>query len=112
MTLHIDTPLLESQPLSRHLGRRVLLKMDALQPPGSFKIRGIGYAAEEHAKRGKRRFVSSSGGNAGIAVAYAGRALSILSRSYPRRKQANPDVEREFLNELKSDLHKTCPQLM
>jgi L-serine/L-threonine ammonia-lyase len=77
MTLHIDTPLLESQPLSQHLGRRVLLKMDALQPPGSFKIRGIGYACEEHAKRGKRRFVSSSGGNAGIAVAYAGRALSI-----------------------------------
>jgi len=77
MTLHIDTPLLESQPLSHHLGRRVLLKMDALQPPGSFKIRGIGYACEEHAKRGKRRFVSSSGGNAGIAVAYAGRALSI-----------------------------------
>jgi L-serine/L-threonine ammonia-lyase len=77
MTLHIDTPLLESQPLSRSLGRRVLLKMDALQPPGSFKIRGIGYACEEHAKLGKRRFVSSSGGNAGIAVAYAGRALSI-----------------------------------
>ncbi|MBP0590132.1 pyridoxal-phosphate dependent enzyme [Paraburkholderia sp. LEh10] len=77
MTLHIDTPLIESQPLSRTLNRRVLLKMDALQPPGSFKIRGIGYACEEHAKRGKRRFVSSSGGNAGIAVAYAGRALSV-----------------------------------
>jgi len=77
MTLHIDTPLLESQPLSHALGRRVLLKMDALQPPGSFKIRGIGYACEQHAKNGKRRFVSSSGGNAGIAVAYAGRALSI-----------------------------------
>lgn len=77
MTLHIDTPLLESQPLSHALGRRVLLKMDALQPPGSFKIRGIGYACEQHAKNGKRRFVSSSGGNAGIAVAYAGRALSV-----------------------------------
>jgi L-serine/L-threonine ammonia-lyase len=77
MTLHIDTPLLESQPLSQALGRRVLLKMDALQPPGSFKIRGIGYACEQHAKHGKRRFVSSSGGNAGIAVAYAGRALSV-----------------------------------
>jgi L-serine/L-threonine ammonia-lyase len=77
MTLHIDTPLLESQPLSHALGRRVLLKMDALQPPGSFKIRGIGFACEHHAKNGKRRFVSSSGGNAGIAVAYAGRALSV-----------------------------------
>jgi L-serine/L-threonine ammonia-lyase len=51
--------------------------MDALQPPGSFKIRGIGAACEHHAKTGKRRFVSSSGGNAGIAVAYAGRRLGI-----------------------------------
>jgi L-serine/L-threonine ammonia-lyase len=51
--------------------------MDALQPPGSFKIRGVGAACEHHAKNGKRRFVSSSGGNAGIAVAYAGRRLSI-----------------------------------
>jgi L-serine/L-threonine ammonia-lyase len=51
--------------------------MDALQPPGSFKIRGIGAACEHHAKAGKRRFVSSSGGNAGIAVAYAGRRLGM-----------------------------------
>jgi L-serine/L-threonine ammonia-lyase len=51
--------------------------MDALQPSGSFKIRGIGAACEHHARGGKRRFVSSSGGNAGIAVAYAGRRLSI-----------------------------------
>lgn len=51
--------------------------MEALQPPGSFKIRGVGAACEHHARNGKRRFVSSSGGNAGMAVAYAGRQLSI-----------------------------------
>ena len=34
-------------------------------------------ACEEYARQGKRRFVSSSGGNAGIAVAYAGEQLSI-----------------------------------
>ena len=51
--------------------------MEALQPTGSFKIRGIGAACEHHAANGKRRFVSSSGGNAGIAVAYAGQRLSI-----------------------------------
>jgi L-serine/L-threonine ammonia-lyase len=77
MALHIETPLLESRPLSVASGRSVWLKMDALQPPGSFKIRGVGAACEHHAKNGKRRFVSSSGGNAGIAVAYAGRLLSI-----------------------------------
>ncbi|MBB5574083.1 MULTISPECIES: pyridoxal-phosphate dependent enzyme [Rhizobium] len=77
MALHLETPLLESPSLSLASGRSVWLKMDALQPPGSFKIRGIGAACEHHARNGKRRFVSSSGGNAGIAVAYAGRRLSI-----------------------------------
>ena len=77
MPLHIETPLIESRPLSDASGRTVLLKLDALQPPGSFKIRGIGAACETYAARGARRFVSSSGGNAGIAVAHAGRRLGI-----------------------------------
>jgi L-serine/L-threonine ammonia-lyase len=77
MPLHIDTPLLESRPLSLLGGQNIWLKFDALQPAGSFKIRGIGLACERYAKAGKKRFVSSSGGNAGIAVAYAGRRLSI-----------------------------------
>ena len=76
MTLHIETPLVESGAMST-TGQSVWLKMDALQPPGSFKIRGVGYACEEYARRGARRFISSSGGNAGIAAAYAGRRLSI-----------------------------------
>jgi L-serine/L-threonine ammonia-lyase len=75
--LHIETPLFESQALSILAGRPVWLKMDALQPPGSFKIRGVGFACQEYARRGAKRFISSSGGNAGIAVAYAGRYLSI-----------------------------------
>ncbi|TBV06980.1 pyridoxal-phosphate dependent enzyme [Stutzerimonas kirkiae] len=77
MTLHIPTPCIESHALGQASGRRVWLKLENLQPTGSFKIRGIGAACEEHARRGKRRFVSSSGGNAGIAVAYAGRRLGI-----------------------------------
>ncbi len=77
MPLHIHTPLIESAPLSRVAGRPVWLKLEALQPPGSFKIRGIGAACEHYAKQGAKRFVSSSGGNAGLAVAYAGRHLSI-----------------------------------
>lgn len=76
MTLHIETPLLESGAMSS-AGQSVWLKMDALQPPGSFKIRGVGHACEEYARRGARRFISSSGGNAGIAAAYAGRSLAI-----------------------------------
>lgn len=63
--------------MSLSAGRFVWLKLDSLQPPGSFKIRGVGFACETHAARGARRFVSSSGGNAGLAVAYAGRKLAI-----------------------------------
>jgi L-serine/L-threonine ammonia-lyase len=74
--LHIQTPLLSSRALAQ-TGQTVLLKLEALQPPGSFKIRGIGLACQEYVRRGAKRLISSSGGNAGIAVAYAGRRLSV-----------------------------------
>ncbi|KRQ96431.1 serine dehydratase [Bradyrhizobium jicamae] len=77
MSLSIKTPLLESLPLSQLNGTKVLMKMEAAQPSGSFKIRGIGYACEQHVARGAHRFISSSGGNAGLAVAYAGRRLNV-----------------------------------
>ena len=75
--LHIETPLFESRALSIGAGRTVWLKLEAMQAPGSFKIRGIGLACQEYVRRGAKRFISSSGGNAGIAVAYAGRHLSV-----------------------------------
>ena len=58
-------------------GQKIWLKMEALQPPGSFKLRGVGHACETYAQRGAKRFISSSGGNAGIAAAYAGRQLGL-----------------------------------
>jgi L-serine/L-threonine ammonia-lyase len=75
--LHIETPFFESRALTIGTGRTVWLKLEAMQPPGSFKIRGIGLACQEYVRRGAKRFISSSGGNAGIAVAYAGRNLSV-----------------------------------
>ncbi|MCE1118371.1 MULTISPECIES: pyridoxal-phosphate dependent enzyme [Pseudomonas] len=77
MPLHIQTPLVESRPLSLSAGRPVWLKLEALQPCGSFKLRGVGHACETHQARGAQHFVSSSGGNAGLAVAYAGRKLGL-----------------------------------
>lgn len=77
MPLHIATPLIESRPLSLAAGRPVWLKLEALQPCGSFKLRGVGHACEVQHARGARHFVSSSGGNAGLAVAYAGRQLGV-----------------------------------
>lgn len=77
MPLSVKTPLLESLPLSRAIGAKAWLKMEAMQPSGSFKIRGIGHACEHHRANGAQRFLSSSGGNAGLAVAYAGRKLGV-----------------------------------
>ena len=77
MSLSIKTPLLQSLPLSQRVGAQVWMKMEALQPGGSFKIRGVGFACEQHHARGAQRFISSSGGNAGLAVAYAGRRLGV-----------------------------------
>ena len=77
MTLYFETPLMESRALSALGDQSVWLKLDALQPCGSFKIRGIGHACAVHQSRGAQRFVSSSGGNAGLAVAYAGRRLGM-----------------------------------
>jgi L-serine/L-threonine ammonia-lyase len=76
MALHRLTPLVESDGFGTP-AQRVWLKMECLQPGGSFKTRGIGHAAETHAARGARRLLSSSGGNAGIAVAYCGRQLGL-----------------------------------
>jgi L-serine/L-threonine ammonia-lyase len=75
MTLHINTPFLESPVLSQIAGHPVGLKMDALQPTGSFKIRGLGLMCERAIERGESHLICSSGGNAGLAIAYAGQRL-------------------------------------
>ena len=77
MPLHLQTPLWLSTPLSRLTGAKVWLKMDALQPSGSFKLRGIGRICETLVTSGVDHLVSSSGGNAGMAVAYAGQQLRV-----------------------------------
>lgn len=75
MILHNNSPLLDSMTLSEIAGHPVWLKMDALQPTGSFKIRGVGLMCQRAFDRGEKHFVCSSGGNAGHAVAFAGRKL-------------------------------------
>ncbi|MCJ8272115.1 MAG: pyridoxal-phosphate dependent enzyme, partial [Psychrosphaera sp.] len=75
--LHINTPLIEAPGMSLSPNTKVWLKMDALQPSGSFKNRGVGLACQAHQARGATALVSSSGGNAGLAVAYSGRQLGM-----------------------------------
>ncbi|KAL1919227.1 uncharacterized protein VTP21DRAFT_1919 [Calcarisporiella thermophila] len=75
--LHRETPLLYSVPLSKKAGCNVWLKLENLQPSGSFKIRGIGHLCmNAYKKYGPgTHFINSSGGNAGLATAYAARQL-------------------------------------
>jgi len=74
---HVITPLWDSRPLSAAVGAPVLLKMEAFQPAGSFKSRGMGAACRAAKQAGATHVVCSSGGNAGYAVAYAGRQLGL-----------------------------------
>ncbi len=75
--LHMITPVLENRLLGLAIGRRVLFKMECFQPSGSFKLRGIGRLCQQYLEQGVTHFVSSSGGNAGYAVAYAGARLGV-----------------------------------
>eukprot|EP00667_Euglena_gracilis_P015016 EG_transcript_15582 len=71
------TPLVHSRELSKHLGKPVYLKLDALRPSGSFKDRGIHHLLVDMAQRGVTHVVSSSGGNAGLATALCGQRLGL-----------------------------------
>eukprot|EP00804_Cyclotella_cryptica_P022027 CCRYP_000950-RA/>CCRYP_000950-RA protein AED:0.09 eAED:0.09 QI:0/-1/0/1/-1/1/1/0/412 len=94
-SLHLftTTPLLHSLPLSNLCApHRIYLKLDCLQPSGSFKDRGMAHlcttvrkvyaanARQLHNDEGTTttmttKFISSSGGNAGLAVATVARNL-------------------------------------
>lgn len=76
-TLYNRTPLIHSHPLSRLSGRNIFLKCESFQPSGSFKDRGIGALCQYYASQKVKGFVSSSGGNAGLSVAYAAAILKI-----------------------------------
>lgn len=73
--LHIETPLVRSAQLSEKTGCNVFLKLENVQLAGSYKLRGLGRLVQTSAKAGCKRFVSSSGGNAGVAAAYAAKAI-------------------------------------
>lgn len=75
--IHVVTPLWDSPSLSAAMGVPVYLKMESFQPVGSFKARGIGLACQDSWEAGANRLVCASAGNAGYAVAYAGRKIGI-----------------------------------
>ncbi|PVH95496.1 tryptophan synthase beta subunit-like PLP-dependent enzyme [Periconia macrospinosa] len=79
----VETPLRESYALSQAAGCRIFLKLENLQPSGSFKSRGIGnYILRRLAELPKNltttpHIFCSSGGNAGLAAVHASRTLNL-----------------------------------
>ena len=72
------SPVIRSPWLSDRLGVPVWLKLESLQPPGSFKVRGA--ASKILALSPEQRsggVIACSGGNHGAAVAYIARKLGI-----------------------------------
>ncbi|MCP1501250.1 L-serine/L-threonine ammonia-lyase [Pseudomonas migulae] len=74
--LHIRTPLILHPGLSTAT-RRIWLKLENLQPSGSFKLRGMGLLCTQAKAEGKRKVVCPSGGNAGFATAVAAASLGL-----------------------------------
>lgn len=71
----LRSPLRRSEWLSSLAGRDVFLKLESLQPTGSFKIRGAFNAALRHGAQAP--LVTASAGNHGRALAYAAEALGL-----------------------------------
>ncbi len=75
--LFIETPLIESHLVGRRMSKRLLLKLENLQPSGSFKMRGISAVCQHMVAKGQKHLVSSSGGNAGYTAAYAAFCMDV-----------------------------------
>ncbi|KAG8732757.1 hypothetical protein FRC12_019145 [Ceratobasidium sp. 428] len=79
--MHIETPLVFAPLMSSRLG---ISSLQNLQPSQSFKYRGMSlYAARAVKEHGPGvHLVTASGGNAGLALAWAGKALGVRTSIY------------------------------
>lgn len=103
MALHIETPVFIADGDYSAAALPVLLKMDALQPSGSFKLRGLGLRCERDFATGIRQFICASGGNAGFAAAYAAKQLGAdISIVVP--ESTSPET-RNAIERLGAELH-------
>jgi threonine synthase len=84
------TPLLPAPVLSKLTGCRVLLKIEGMNPTGSFKDRGMTVAVSLAAAAGARTVICASTGNTSAsAAAYAARAGLACVVLVPRGKIAH-----------------------
>jgi len=89
----VRTPLLPSVHLSRELDADVRLKMENIQPPGSFKIRGAyNYVSQLSEAERAEGIITYSSGNHAQAVAYCAhlfgvRAVVVMPTTAPEVKK-------------------------
>ena len=77
MNLYRKTPLIDMLNPNTDRGISIKLKMEAYQPSGSFKLRGMECLCKHAIDSGATHLISSSGGNAGLSAAYVGRKLGV-----------------------------------
>ncbi|WP_019013461.1 threonine ammonia-lyase [Elioraea tepidiphila] len=91
------TPLFAAAPMHRRIAAdgEILLKLDTLQVSGSFKARGAFSRLTLLDDAGRRAgLVTASGGNHGIAVAYAARAAGVAATVFVPRSVHPAKAER------------------
>lgn len=93
---HVDpSPFICSPSLSGIVGRPIHLKLELLQPSGSFKVRGVysKFLALSEADR-SAGVVAVSGGNHGLAVASAARQLGVSAQVFMPDTAPRRSIER------------------
>lgn len=92
--LYFNTPFIYSLPLSSLIEKDIYLKMECFQPSGSFKNRGIGTLIQYFHNEGIKGIVAASGGNAGLAAAYAARQYNMHATVVVPKKARHFMVEK------------------
>ncbi|EWC46235.1 hypothetical protein DRE_04406 [Drechslerella stenobrocha 248] len=102
-----QTPLKHSKALSKAAGYKVYMKLENMQPSGSYKSRGMGNmylrSLAQLPDPSRARFYCSSGGNAGLAAATAGKMLGCPTTVVVSRRTS--ELMRNKIRDMDADLH-------
>jgi threonine dehydratase len=90
--IFLDTPQFVDERLSAELGREVVVKVETLNPIGSFKGRGTWLLAQGLDR--ERTWVCATAGNFGQGLAYAARALGAEVHVFASAEAPPGKVER------------------
>lgn len=98
------TPLVTSELLNIHLGEKVYLKLESLQPTGSYKIRGaLNKSISLMEEFGNDvSTITASSGNHGLSCAYAAKLLGMESKVYV--PVTTPQIKKDSIRALGASL--------